>query len=101
MAEDYSALAEKQVRMEEQIKTLFKQQAEIKSLTETVHKLATSVELMAQTQKDTTKKVDDLTSDVESIKEKPGKRWDNASTVVITAIITAVVTFILTKLGLK
>ena len=82
----------------EQIKTLFTRVDEQKTLTESVHKLALSLERLTSAQKSTADKVDDLTSDVEELKTK---RWDSATTVVITAIITAVITFIFTKIGLK
>ena len=85
----------------EQIKTLFTRVDEQKTLTESVHKLALSLERLTSAQKSTADKVDDLTSDVEELKTKPAKRWDSATTVVITAIITAVITFIFTKIGLK
>ena len=85
----------------EQIKTLFTRVDEQKTLTESVHKLAISLERLTSAQKSTADKVDDLTSDVEELKTKPAKRWDSATTVVITAIITAVITFIFTKIGLK
>lgn len=94
-------IATEQVRMGEQIKTLFNQQEETKRLAESVHELATSVKLLASAQKSTEKKVDDLTGDVEEIKTKPAKRWDGAVTVIITALVTAVITFALTKIGLK
>lgn len=85
----------------EQIKTLFNRVDEQKTLTESVHKLAISLERLTSAQKSTADKVDDLTGDVEELKNKPAKRWDSATTVVITAIITAVITFILTRVGLK
>ena len=85
----------------EQIKTLFNRVDEQKTLTESVHKLAISLERLTSAQKSTADKVDDLTGDVEELKNKPAKRWDSATTVVITVIITAVVTFILTQIGLK
>lgn len=85
----------------EQIKTLYARVDEQKTLTESVHKLAISLERLTSAQKSTADKVDDLTSDVEELKTKPAKRWDSATTVVITAIITAVITFIFTKVGLK
>ena len=85
----------------EQIKTLFTRVDEQKTLTEIVHKLALSLERLTSAQKSTADKVDDLTSDVDELKNKPAKRWDSAATVAITAIITAVITFIFTKIGLK
>ena len=85
----------------EQIKTLFTRVNEQKTLTDSVHKLAISLERLTSAQKSTADKVDDLSGDVEELKNKPAKRWDRATTVVITAIITAVITFILTHVGLK
>ena len=85
----------------EQIKTLFTRVNEQKTLTDSVHKLAISLERLTSAQKSTADKVDDLTGDVEELKNKPAKRWASATTVVITAIITAVITFILTQVGLK
>ena len=94
-------LDERATRHTEQIKTAFKQIDEAKSMAESVHKLATTVEILVHEQKDTSKKVDKLTSEIEEIKEKPAKRWDSVATVIITAIATAIVTFVLTQLGLK
>ena len=56
---------------------------------------------MATEQKDISKKVDCLATDLEEIQEKPSKRWDTVVTVAITVIVTALVTLSLTKLGLK
>lgn len=94
-------LEERAARHTEQIKTAFKQIDEARSMAESVHKLATTVEILAIEQKSTNDKVDKLADDVEEIKEKPARRWDSAATVVITAIISAVITYILTQVGLK
>ena len=83
--------------MEEQIKTLFKQQAEIKELTETVQKLAIALEKQGMALQSTEKKVDGVKTDVDEIKSKPARRWD----AVILAVISAIVGFVLAKLGLK
>ena len=85
----------------EQIKTLFTRVDEQKTLTESVHKLAISLERLTSAQKSTSDKVDSLTDDVEELKNKPAKKWDAAATVAITAIISAVVTYIFTRIGLK
>ena len=85
----------------EQIRTLFTRVDEQKTLTESVHKLAISLERLTSAQKSTSDKVDSLTDDVEELKNKPAKKWDAAATVAITAIISAVVTYIFTRIGLK
>lgn len=94
-------LDERVTRHTEQIKSAFNQIAESKSMAESVHKLATTVEILVHEQKDTNKKVDKLTGEVEEIKEKPAKHWDSVTTVIITVIVTAIITFALTQLGLK
>lgn len=85
----------------EQIKTLYARIAEQKTLTESVHKLAITLERLTLAQKSTAEKVDDLTCDVEEIKNKPAKKWDNAVSLIMTVVITAVVTYALTRIGLK
>ena len=86
-----------QARIEEQIKSIFKRLDEQKEMMESIHKLATSVELLASAQKSTEKKVDGLTKEVEEIKYKPAKRWD----LVVTALISAVMAFLAAEFGLK
>ena len=94
-------LDERVARHTEQIKTCFNQITDIKTMTECVHRLATSVETLALEQKSTKEKLDNLSEDVEEIKNKPAKRWDSIVTVIITAIATAIVTYFLTKIGIK
>lgn len=84
-------------RLEEQIKTIFNRLDEQKQMMESIHRLATSVELLASAQKSTEKKVDGLTKEVEEIKYKPAKRWD----LIVTALITGVMAFLLAKFGIK
>lgn len=95
--EQLQKILENQVRMEEQIKTLFKQQADIKELTETVQKLAIALEKQGMALQSTEKKVDDVKSDVDEIKSKPAKRWD----AVVAAVISGIVMFLLGHFGLK
>lgn len=94
-------LDERVTRHTEQIKTCFDQIDETRSMAESVHKLATTVEILALELKSTNKKMDRLTQEVEEIKEKPAKRWDSVVGIFITAVATAIVTFLLTRLGLS
>lgn len=94
-------LDERVARHTEQIKTCFNQITDIKTMTECVHRLATSVETLALEQKSTKEKLDNLSEDVEEIKNKPAKRLDSITSVIITAISTAIVTYFLTKIGIK
>lgn len=97
----YVELDERVTRHTEQIKTCFNQIAEVKTLVESVHKLAITVEILARGQKDINNKMDNLTGDVEEIKEKPARRWDTIITVGITAIVTALITLLFAGVGLN
>lgn len=94
-------IKQEQVRMGEQIKAALKRIDEQKALTESVHALALSVEKMAITQKQIEKNVEDLSQDVDELKQKPARNWNTVITVGLTAAVTAIVTLVLTKLGLK
>lgn len=90
-------MSERLARMEEQIKTLFKQQADIKDLTETVHKLALSIERQGLSLQTTDKKVDSVKTDVDELKQKPAKRWETVITGIISALVGAFMAYMLTK----
>ena len=94
-------LDERTIEHREQIKTCFNQIEEVRDLTNSVHKMATSLEVLANAQKSTDKKVDVLTKDIEEIKEKPAKNWENGVRLVFELVLAAVVGFVLIKLGLK
>ncbi len=94
-------LDERATRHTEQLKTVFNQIAEVKGIAESVHKLATTVEILALEQKNTGRKMDKISAELEEIKEKPAKRYESVVAVVITVIVTAVVTFALTRMGLN
>lgn len=99
--EQLQKILENQVRMDEQIKTLFKQMADIKTLTETVQKLAIALEKQGMALQSTDKKVTEVKADVDEIKAKPGKRWDSAVWLAISVVLTALITYALTTAGLK
>lgn len=99
--EQLQKILENQVRMDEQIKTLFKQMADIKTLTETVQKLAIALEKQGMALQSTDKKVTEVKADVDEIKAKPAKRWDSAVWLAISVVLTALITYALTTAGLK
>ncbi len=100
LTQKYIVLDERVTRHTEQIKTCFSQINDLKSLAESVKDLAVSVQLMAHEQKDLGHKVDNLATDLEEIKEKPGKRWEGAVKTVVTTVVAAVVAYMLGKFGL-
>lgn len=95
--EQFQKIIEAQAHMEEQIKTLFKQQDEIKELTMSVQKIALALERQGVALQSTEKKVDGVKQDVDEIKSKPAKRWD----AVIAAVISGIVMFLLGHFGMK
>lgn len=56
-----------------------------------LHKLATSVELMAQQSKQTNEKIDILSKDVNSLKSEPKRKWD----LLISGLVSATVGIVL------
>lgn len=68
--------------------------------TQAVSELATSVAVMAQKVEDTGDKVDGLCTDVQELKAKPGKRWEQIVTTVLAVIVSAVIGYILARVGL-
>lgn len=83
--------------MDERINVLAQQIADLKELTETVQRLALTIERQGMALSSTEKKVDSVKLDVDEIKAKPAKRWDT----IIAAIITGIVGFLLARFGLK
>lgn len=100
LTERYVELDERVTRHTEQLKTCFNQINETKAIAESVHKLATTVEILVREQKDTNKKVDKVIDDVEEIKQKPAHHWNTLLTVLLTAVVSGLVTRALTALGL-
>lgn len=84
---------DRSVRNEGRIKKL---EEENKAL----HQLATSVAVMAEQMKHMNQSVTTLTSEVEELKEKPGKRWESLVDKIIWAIAAAALGYILAQIGL-
>lgn len=65
-----------------------------------LHQLATSVAVMAEQMKTMNQSVSTLASEVEEIREKPGKRWDGLVDKIIWAVAAALLSYVLSNLGL-
>ena len=87
-------------RLDEQVRAAFKRIDEQKQLVESVHTLALSIERLTSAQKNMEGKLNSITDDVNELKEKPAKRWDNAVWLVVTAAIGAMVGYIIKGIGL-
>ena len=63
--------------------------------------LITAVKSLATEQKNMRDDLTEMKTDVKSIKEKPGKRWDAIAEKVLLLLTTAAVTYILLQLGIS
>lgn len=89
-----------QAASDEQHKTIFRRLDKQDEMIESVQKLASSVERLTLKQESTQKKVDSLCEDMDEIKAKPGKRWEEIVRNAICTVIGALVMYVLTRLGL-
>lgn len=65
-----------------------------------LHQLATSVAVMAEQMKSISTNVSTLTNEVEELKEKPGKRWEEIVDKVVWFVLAALLGFVASELGL-
>ena len=96
-------LDEVALKLQETTDRAIRNEGRIKKLeaeSEVLHKLATSVAVMAEQLKTMNENVATLAGELEELKEKPAKRWDNVVDKIIVTLAAAVVGFILAKLGL-
>lgn len=89
-----------QAASDEQHKTIFRRLDKQDEMIESVQKLASSVERLTLKQESTQKKVDSLCEDMDEIKAKPGKRWEEIVRNAICTVVGALVMYVLTRLGL-
>ena len=92
---DLQEIGQAIARQEEQIKGLARRMDNLEKLTESVNKLAISVERLTSQQQTTETRVETLTAEVTEIRDKPGKRWDTAVAAVISALIGAAIALLI------
>lgn len=88
------------VQHTEQIKTLFANQNQLQKLVDSVNSLAVSVEKLAMKQNTMSEEVTGLRTDVDEIKEKPAKKWEDITGKIIWAVLAAAIGVILGKFGM-
>ena len=76
-------------RQEEQIKGLARRMDNLEKLTESVNKLAISVERLTSQQATTENQITALTGDVNELKEKPARHWEAVVAAIISALVGA------------
>lgn len=93
--------------VEERAKSNTHRLDKLEASTEAINRLATSMEVMVTEQKHQTsdmaeikKDVAKLDSKVETIEQKPGKRWDGLVDKIIWAIVGAFIAYALAQIGL-
>ena len=65
-----------------------------------LHQLATSVAVMAEQMKTMNENVLTLTSEVDELREKPGKRWESLVDKAIWFLAAALLGYVVSKIGL-
>lgn len=91
------------LKLQETTDRSLRNEGRIKKLEEennVLHKLATSVAVMAEQMKTLNKSVAALTGDVEEMKEKPAKRWDGIVDKIVWGVVGAVLAYFLAQIGL-
>jgi peptidoglycan hydrolase CwlO-like protein len=68
--------------------------------TEAINRMATAVEVMATKQETMNGNINKLTTDVETLKAEPGKRWKFIVEKAIYIIVAAVIGYFLARVGL-
>lgn len=79
----------------ENIKTLFNQMKEVKSEIHAIHKLATSIEILAEKMKSVDENVTNINTRLDRIEEKPSEDLRYYKRTFISCIATGVITAIL------
>ena len=99
-------MAVKLAEVEQRAKSNAHRLEKLELQTDALNSLASSVEVMANEQKHQTEAILDiktnvsaLSGKVETLEQKPGKRWENAVEKVTMTVIAAVIGFILAKIG--
>lgn len=88
------------IRNTEQIKTLFARVDQQDQMIQSINTLTVSVKELAMGLNSVKEDVGSLQNDVEVIKAKPGKKWDDISSKILWAILAAVIGLVLGKFGL-
>ena len=68
---------------------------------ETLHKLTTSVAVMAEKVSTMANVVDNLDSRVNSIEDKPAQKWDGLMDKIILTVAAGVIGFVLAQIGIS
>lgn len=82
-------------RQEEQIKALTERMGNLEKLTDSVNKLAISLERLTAKEAAVETRVAEIADDVDELKDKPTKYWTSIVTALISALVGAGVAFLI------
>ena len=88
--------AEKLVEIDQRSKSNQHRLEAVEKNQEALNSIATSVAVMAEQQKNISKKVDDIDNKVGAIESKPAKRWDSMVDKLIAALVGAFLAWLVT-----
>lgn len=87
-------------KVEERAKSNTKRLDEVEERQNNLDELVASVRVLATREERVEKDVTEIKSDVKSIKEKPGKRWEAMVDKIVWAVLAALIAFLLGRIGL-
>ena len=83
---------------ETEVKDMNRRLESLEKLTQSVHDVATSVQLLAQRQSAMEGQVSTIAEDVGELKDKPAKRWESVVACVISGLGGAFITYLVSKI---
>ena len=93
LALEHQKTADRSIRNEGRIKKLEEESG-------VLHQLATSVAVMAEQLKTMNSSVSTMKTELEELRDKPGKRWDSLVDKIVWAVAAALIGFALAQIGL-
>ncbi len=97
-------MIERVVTLEGSMKTAYRRMddmesdiEEIKSDNKVLHEMNKNIAVLANNYENQGKTIQRIECDVKELKEKPAKRWDALTAVIVTAIVSGLIGFILSK----
>ena len=83
---------------ETEVREMNRRLESLEKLTQSVHDVATSVQLLAQRQSAMEGQVSTIAEDVGELKDKPAKRWEAVVACVISGLGGAFITYLVSKI---
>ena len=96
---DEKSIEHRLTEVEQRSKSNTKRLDKLEENTEAINRMAISIEKMAVKQEDMNGSINKLSSDVETLKAEPAKRWKFVVEKAIYFVVAAIMGFILAKFG--